>query len=169
MTYDYVHLVISSTEFIIGKDSSKNYKIKYFIQVKYDELRRAEKSHKSMSVAQRQEKYAQAAAHVLGPLTTVVSNILPQKTWEDITPQFYVTFWSLTLFDLHVPSDAYATQIARIKQTAAAAADNRDLPSSKQKKEQDRCNNLIEKLQDEERRQRDHVDRVLAKLRQVRK
>lgn len=119
-----------------------------------------------MSAQQRQEKYSQAAAHVLTPLIDVVSNILPQKTWEDITPQFYVTFWSLTLYDLHVPSDSYTTQINRIKNTAAQFAENKDMASSKQKKEQDRCNNLIEKLQEEERRQREHVDRVMAKLRQ---
>lgn len=120
-----------------------------------------------MSVTQRQEKYAQAATHVLNPLINIVSSILPQKTWEDITPQFYVTFWSLTLFDLHVPSDAYTVQTSRIKQAAASFAENKDMASSKLKKEQDRCNSLVEKLHEEERRQRDHVDRVLAKLKQV--
>lgn len=120
-----------------------------------------------MSVTQRQEKYAQAATHVLTPLINIVSNILPQKTWEDITPQFYVTFWSLTLYDLHVPSESYATQVSRIKQTSASFADNKDMASSKLKKEQDRCNNLIEKLMEEERRQKEHVDRVMAKLTQV--
>ncbi|ODM96311.1 THO complex subunit 2 [Orchesella cincta] len=136
------------------------------IIAKYDELRRAEKSHKSMSASQRQEKYALAANHILSPLISLVSSILPQKTWEDITPQFYVTFWSLTLFDLHVPSDSYAVQISRIKQSAASFAENKDMASSKLKKEQDRCNSLIEKLQEEERRQRDHVDRVMTKLKQ---
>lgn len=119
-----------------------------------------------MSVAQRQEKYSAAAHHVLDPLINLVSSILPVKTWEDITPQFYVTFWSLTLYDLHVPSESYNTQVLRIKASMQTFADNKDMTSSKIKKEHDRCNSLIEKLVEEERRQKEHVDRVMAKLRQ---
>lgn len=39
---------------------------------------------------------------------------------------------------------------------------------SKGKKEQERCNTLIEKLQDEQRKQKEHVERVLMRLKQVR-
>jgi THO complex subunit 2 len=144
-------------------------RITYVIsQLKYDELRRAEKSHKSMTVHQRQHKYATAADHVFAPVAQVMRDFLPSKTWEDISPQFYVTFWSLSLYDLFVPTDAYTREISRVKTMAIQAGDNKDLPSSKRKKEQERCNILIEKMQEEERRQRDHVDRVMAKLRDVR-
>jgi len=95
-------------------------------------------------------------------------DFLPSKTWDDISPQFYVTFWSLSLYDLFVPSEAYAREVTRIKLMSTQAGDNKDLPSSKRKKEQERCAALIEKLQEEERRQREHVDRVLTKLRDVR-
>ncbi|CAG7823395.1 unnamed protein product [Allacma fusca] len=134
------------------------------ITAKYDELRRAEKSHKSLTTIQRQKKYAQASGIVLGPVVETMKNCLPAKTWEDISPLFYVTFWSYTLYDLYVPTEAYAREIARIKQMSVAAGENKDLASSKRKKEQERCSALIEKLQEEERRQREHVDRVMAKL-----
>lgn len=89
------------------------------------------------------------------------------KTWDDISPQFFVTFWSLTLYDLFVPTEAYNREVLRVKGIANAAAENKDLTSSKRKKEQERCNNLIERLHDEKKRQKEHVERVIAKLNKV--
>lgn len=120
-----------------------------------------------MTVPQRQEKYSEASNVIFAPVAEVMRNFFPAKIWEDISPQFYVTFWSLSLYDLHVPADAYAREVNRIKQASIAFGDNKDLPSSKRKKEQDRCNALIEKLQEEEKRQREHVERVMAKLNKV--
>ena len=135
--------------------------------MKYDELKRGgDKTHK-MSTIERQEKYSEAANIVLDPIADVMRNQLPAKAWEDISPQFYVTFWSLTLYDLIVPNDAYTSQINRIKLMSNSAADNKDLTSSKRKREQERCNVLIEKLQEEKKRQKEHVDRVMAKLNKV--
>lgn len=37
-------------------------------------------------------------------------------------------------------------------------------PQSKKKKEKERCNQLIEKLKDEERKQTDHLQRIMARL-----
>ena len=37
-------------------------------------------------------------------------------------------------------------------------------PQSKKKKEKDRCNQLIDKLMDEEKKQNEHVQRVMARL-----
>jgi THO complex subunit 2 len=104
---------------------------------------------------------------VLNPIADVMRNQLPSKAWEDISPQFYVTFWSLTLYDLLVPNDAYSREINRIKNLSITAAENKDLTSGKRKREQERCNALIEKLQDEKKRQKEHVDRLMAKLNTV--
>lgn len=120
-----------------------------------------------MTVVQRQDKYSEAANMTFTPITEVMRNFLAPKIWEDISPQFYVTFWSLSLYDLFVPNEAYGREINRIKQASIGYGESKDLPSSKRKKEQERCSVMIEKLQDEERRQREHVDRVLAKLNKV--
>ena len=37
-------------------------------------------------------------------------------------------------------------------------------PQSKRKKEKERCNQLIDKLKDEEKKQGEHVQRVMARL-----
>lgn len=120
-----------------------------------------------MTVVQRQEKYTDASNVIFTPISEVMRNFLAPKIWEDISPQFYVTFWSLSLYDLFVPTDVYNREISRIKQASIGFGDNKDLPSSKRKKEQERCSVMIEKLQDEERRQREHVDRVMSKLNKV--
>jgi len=75
-----------------------------------------------------------------------------------------VTFWSLSLYDLFLPIEAYNREIQRIKQLALVAVENKELASSKRKKEQERCNALIDKLLDEQKRQKEHVDRVITKL-----
>lgn len=120
-----------------------------------------------MTTVQRQEKYGEASNIIFSPIADVMRNFFAPKIWEDISPQFYVTFWSMSLYDLFVPTDAYNREINRIKQSSIGFGDNKDLPSSKRKKEQERCSVMIEKLQDEERRQREHVDRVMSKLNKV--
>ncbi|KAF0296371.1 THO complex subunit 2 [Amphibalanus amphitrite] len=134
------------------------------IQQRYDELRKAEKNHKSLSVEQKREKYLQASEQVLAPVVTAVVPVFPAKTWDDISAEFFTSFWSLTLSDLRVPSESYEKEVRRLKQQVTQLADNRDLTESKRKKEQERCQVLIDKLHEEEKRQKEHVDRVLARL-----
>lgn len=136
----------------------------HLISLKYDDERRKSKTHKKNTPGQLQQCYAAASAFVLDPIVDVIKNYLPAKTWDDISPQFFVTFWSLTVYDLFVPNEAYAREVNRIKQISIAAGENKDLTSSKRRKEQERCLQLIEKLQDEQRRQAEHVKRVLTKL-----
>jgi len=121
-----------------------------------------------MNPSQLQQVYTTASSFVLDPVVEVIKNYMPAKTWDDISPQFFVTFWSLTLYDLFVPNEAYAREVNRIKQISIAAGENKEFTSSKRRKEQERCSQLIDKLQDEQRRQAEHVKRVLTKLGQVR-
>ncbi|XP_037087592.1 THO complex subunit 2-like [Pollicipes pollicipes] len=134
------------------------------IQQRYDELRKAEKNHKSLSVEQKRDKYLAASEQVLAPVVAAVVPVFPAKTWDDISPEFFTSFWSLTLSDLRVPTESYEKEVRRLKQQATQLGDNRDLTESKRKKEQERCQALIDKLHEEEKRQKEHVDRVIARL-----
>lgn len=56
----------------------------------------------------------------------VYSSLLPlhsPKTWEDITPQFLATFWSLTMYDLCVPEEIYQQVIGKARQQSATAGE----------------------------------------------
>merc|ERR1719347_554172 len=136
----------------------------HLINTKFDELRKRDKQWKARSVAERQAKHAEAATIVMEPVTQSVIPIYPAKVWEDISPQFYTTFWSLTMYDLHVPETVYQKEIKKLKEAPAKLADNKDLNSARRKKEADRLNNLMERLQDEEKRHKEHVERVMARL-----
>ena len=43
----------------------------------------------------------------------VVRGMLPDEVWGAISPELYLTFWSLSLYDLHVPTARYDAEIDR--------------------------------------------------------
>lgn len=137
-----------------------------------------------MSTAQKHEKYLEATTFVIQPIVESVRLIHPPKVWEDISPQFLVTFWSLTMYDLDVPNKSYDREIQKLKKQSLAVElvcsfltkQQRILNpinkicvcfqkgSSKSRKEQERYIALIEKLQDERKKQQEHVDKIKHRL-----
>lgn len=136
------------------------------INIKYDTLRKADPNYKKMSAATKQQKYAEAAQAVMAPVALSVKPLQTIKVWEDISPQFLVTFWSLSMYDLYVPADSYQREINKLKALSAAVTDSKEMSGSKGKKEQERYTTMIEKLQDEKKKQEEHTEKVLAYLKQ---
>ncbi|XP_017854857.1 THO complex subunit 2 isoform X2 [Drosophila busckii] len=132
------------------------------INQKYDQLRKADPNAKKLTTAQKLQKYLEATQLIMSPIVESVRPLHSIKVWEDISPQFLVTFWSLSMYDLHVPNDIYQREIGKLKQLAQQAADGKD--SSKNKKEQERYIALMEKLSDERKKQHEHVDKILQRL-----
>lgn len=97
------------------------------MKIKYDALRKADPNYKKMSTAMKQLKYAEAAQTVMAPVAQSVRPLHPLKVWEDISPQFLVTFWSLSMYDLYVPVESYQREISKLKQLAAQSADSKDM------------------------------------------
>ena len=79
--------------------------------------------------------------------TMLIPIVFWGQVWEDMSPHFCTTFWSLTMYDLHVPESLYEKEIKKLKEAPAKLIDNRDLNSSKRKKETDRLHALRERLQ----------------------
>lgn len=48
---------------------------------------------KSESLEKSIERYNQASKDALEPIVVSVTPMLPSRVWEDISPEFYVTFW----------------------------------------------------------------------------
>ena len=84
------------------------------------------------------------------------------------SPRFYVTFWSLNIYDLHIPRPSYAHHVAELRKQMDTVDNNRSLSSSKRDKERDRLQGMINKLHDEEKKQSDHVARVCARVKHER-
>lgn len=116
-----------------------------------------------MSTSAKQQKYYEAVEEIMNPVHKSVIPLHPPKVWEDISPQLLATFWSLTMFDLYVPDDTYHMTVNKVKQQSLNVT---DINTSKGKKEQERFLTLMEKLQDEKKKQHEHVEKVMYRLRQ---
>ncbi|XP_049826219.1 THO complex subunit 2 isoform X2 [Aethina tumida] len=133
------------------------------INQKYDQLRKADPNYKKMSGSLKNQKYYEAVLEVMEPVHKSLVPLHPQRIWEDVSPQFLATFWSLTMYDLYVPEDTYAQVINKSKHASVAVMESN---STKGKKEQERFATLIEKLQDEKKKQSEHVEKIMHRLKQ---
>lgn len=70
-----------------------------------------------------------ACEQVMTPVHEAVVSLHPARVWDDIRPQFYVTFWSLTMYDLAVPHSAYEREINKLKVQIKAIEDNPEIVS----------------------------------------
>lgn len=77
----------------------------------------------------RQTKYAEAYKEVMSSIVKSVLPLHPEKVWEDVSPGFLVTFWSLTLYDLCVPNEAYKREINKIKTQSSVMGDSKQAVS----------------------------------------
>ncbi|XP_077302738.1 THO complex subunit 2-like protein isoform X2 [Arctopsyche grandis] len=144
--------------------------LSWSITARYEKLRRENIDGKRVTAATKQQRYTEAASMAMAPIVSAIICTLPSKVWDDISPEFYVTFWSLTMYDLQVPTESYKREIDRLKALASSAGSENNSSSSsnvtKGRKEHERYNTLIEKLQDEKRKQQEHVERVMYRLQQ---
>lgn len=52
---------------------------------------------KNESLEKSIERYNIASKEELEPIITAITPLLPSRVWEDISPEFYVTFWSVSI------------------------------------------------------------------------
>ena len=84
-----------------------------------------------------------------------VTSIMPETTWQAITPKLFSVFWCLSLYDIFVPRDSYDVEVTRAK-GRLEALQRRDDPNMSTKKrsiEIARTEDNIKKLKEEERAQ----------------
>ncbi|XP_057353480.1 THO complex subunit 2-like [Manis pentadactyla] len=131
------------------------------ISSKYDELKKSENGSKQQH---KVHKYITSCEMVMAPVHEAVVSLHVSELWDDISPQFYATFWSLTMYDLAVPHTSYEREVNKLKVQMKAIDDNQEMPPNKKKKEKERCTALQDKLLEEEKKQMEHVQRVLQRL-----
>ncbi|CAH3126788.1 unnamed protein product [Porites lobata] len=139
------------------------------IETKYEEAKKAIAA-KGKPLQQKQilQCYIDAVILVMEPVFQSARTIMAPKIWNSISPQLYVTFWALSMYDLYVPLERYDQELTKLKQQLAQLDDNKDMPVSKKKKEKERCSLLFEKLKEELKQQEDHNQRVMASLKHER-
>lgn len=136
----------------------------HHIQSKYDELRRMDRNIKSVEKPSKTQRYLEAIDCVMQPVIDLCLTLHNSKVWEDMSPLFYTTFWTLSMNDCFVPTAAYDKQKTILKQKFSALDDNMDLTTTKKKKEKEKLLGMLDKLTEEENKQRDHVQHVKARF-----
>ena len=145
----------------------------HHINSKYDELRRVDRgtnntssnsNSSSSNKANKTLRYLEAIDVVMQPVIDLARTLHPAKIWEDMSALFYTTFWTLSMNDLYVPGHAYEKQRVALKHKLSSLDDNVELTSTKKKKEKEKLNIMLDKLAEEEAKQRDHVAQVKARL-----
>ncbi|KAG0214662.1 THO complex subunit 2 [Mortierella sp. GBA30] len=104
----------------------------------------------------------------LESITQEVVGILPPHTWRGLRPQFYVTFWQLTLSDIFVPVDQYKAEIAKMQRAVKVIENDQSKQSSKElkdrKEDRERLLKTILKLDMEMKQQLSNHKRVMDRL-----
>ncbi|KAJ3025707.1 UNVERIFIED_CONTAM: THO complex subunit 2 [Siphonaria sp. JEL0065] len=102
------------------------------------------------------------------PILESVQCTLPESIWKILSPQFYITFWSLTLCDIDFPQSKYQSEIEKIKATIAsltADKSNSGLNTpAKRRKDIERHRLTISLLEKEMAVHETHVKKVMERL-----
>jgi hypothetical protein len=97
-----------------------------------------------------------------------VCRTLPDKTWTHFSPEFFVSFWQLSLYDISVPKDRYQAEVSKLKALILALdADRSDMTSSavlKRRREKERALATILQMQSELDVHEKHHQRVMERL-----
>ena len=99
-------------------------KYAHHISSKYDELKKSEKGSKQQH---KVHKYITSYEMVMALVHEAVVSLHVSKVWDDISPQFYATFWSLTMYDLAVPHTSYEREVNKLKIQMKAIDDNQEM------------------------------------------
>ncbi|CAF2904258.1 unnamed protein product [Rotaria sp. Silwood2] len=100
----------------------------------------------------------------MSPVLDFVKTLHLQPTWEDMTPQFNLTFCSLSMSNLQVPEVAYKRHIEELEHEMTQIDERKELIAAKQRKEKEKIYIIIDKPKEELFKQKEHVERVRAWL-----
>ena len=85
---------------------------------------------------------------VLQNIMTSLENGMPHEKWETVGLAFYVTFWQLCLYDVHIPGKSYEDEIERQKKKVAAITNDRSHASPPEMKRREHEKKQLADLQE---------------------
>jgi len=99
------------------------------------------------------------------------SKVLGEKLWSVMDESLYTTFWSLSSYDIYVPTEAYDSEIKRqkkeVKRIEKEISESRSMSSSetkKKEKEKKAFAETAQKLSDELKKHKAHYSDVKKRL-----
>ncbi|CCI48802.1 unnamed protein product [Albugo candida] len=103
-------------------------------------------------------------------LQDVIQAFSGDEAFTGLTVDLYTLFWSLTLYDLHIPFPQYETEINRLRTSISSlsgqSTSNGSVPltSTERKKLKEKTSQMIDRLTNEQKDQVTHRKRVLERL-----
>ncbi|KAH8702482.1 putative THO complex component [Talaromyces proteolyticus] len=85
---------------------------------------------------------------ILQKLMGEIQEILPSNTWQVVGLPFYLTFWQLSIYDVHIPGKAYEDEIERQKRRVFVISNDRTDISVAGTQRKEREKKQIQELQD---------------------
>ncbi|CRG87123.1 THO complex subunit 2 [Talaromyces islandicus] len=85
---------------------------------------------------------------VLQKVMDEIEPILPPNAWQTVGLPFYVTFWQLSIYDVHIPGKAYEDEIERQKRKRDFISSDRTDVSMAGTQRKEREKRQIQELQD---------------------
>ncbi|KRX76205.1 THO complex subunit 2, partial [Trichinella sp. T6] len=136
----------------------------YKIREKFQELIKAEKAGQQLEDSKKMQYYISACEEIYLPLQNKMKELSQPEMRPELTTKFFVTFWTLSLYDLFVPTKAYQTAIDGIRKSIEQLESCRELTESKRRKEKERFLQQESKLLQEQQTHLEHVSLVKARL-----
>ena len=113
-----------------------------------EEVKPSLSSPKSITLQGQAKGERQPWHPVLRDIMEASRSALPESTWKFLSLPFYVTFWQLSLGDLHVPTQSYDDEINRLKKKVSAINSDRSDISILGTQRKDRERKAVTELQD---------------------
>lgn len=106
--------------------------------------------------------------------SAIKSSAAGSDPFVGMTKDLYVMFWSLILYDIHVPFPQYESEILRLRNSLSTAgnsggANGAPLTASERKKLKEKTSQMIDKLTNEQKDQVTHRKRVYERLEEKKK
>jgi THO complex subunit 2 len=99
--------------------------------------------------------YVKACALAMAPLEKEWSSVVPVEIWETMTPKFFVSFWTFSMYDLETPSSTYQKTKSKVKDELVEFKGSDPAPrGSRLKKEETRTDSVLKTLAQEEKLQK---------------
>lgn len=85
---------------------------------------------------------------IVQDLQDQVKAVLPQEAWGTVGLPFYVTFWQLSVYDVHIPQKSYEEEIERLKKKVITIGNDRSDISLAGTQRKERDKKQVTQLQD---------------------
>ncbi|KAL4925390.1 putative THO complex component (Rlr1) [Aspergillus undulatus] len=95
-----------------------------------------------------ERKPASVPNPIMQDLQDQIKSALPAQTWSIVGLPFYVTFWQLSVYDLHIPQKSYEEEIERLKKRVVAIGNDRSDISLAGTQRKEREKKQLTQLQD---------------------